>query len=75
MAPTQIVPINEYSDGDPSHRPNNPQWTVVDPPLIYLDKLATGWMEHQGKGNKSKSKRTDIFPDFIQESIPQDFWP
>ncbi|KAI9842657.1 MAG: hypothetical protein M1830_007788, partial [Pleopsidium flavum] len=41
------VPINEYSDGDVSHRPVQPPYTPCEPDL-YLEKLAKKWMGDTG---------------------------
>lgn len=42
------VPIeDDYSDGDPSHRPPIPPYSPCDPGL-YLEKLARKWMEDRG---------------------------
>ena len=48
MAHIQIVRINDVSDGDSKHRPSD-AWTVVDPPTIYLEKLASQWLEARGE--------------------------
>lgn len=47
MGVVEIVPIHPFSDGDPSHVPKA-EWTLVNPPTIYLEKLATSWIENQG---------------------------
>jgi hypothetical protein len=46
---TLTVPINPGSDGDSSHRPAGPIYRKVDPPTIYLEKLATAWLKHKGE--------------------------
>ena len=43
----RIVTINDVSDGDETHRPRNPEWTVADP-SIYLEKLAVQWLQARG---------------------------
>ncbi|CAI6268078.1 unnamed protein product [Periconia digitata] len=40
-----VVPLRPFSDGDPSHKPTNPAMKQVDPPTIYLEKLADEWMK------------------------------
>ena len=44
----QIIPINPHSDGDATRHPK-PQWALVDPPHIYLEKLAVQWLEKRGE--------------------------
>ena len=61
MAPIKIVPINDHSDGDPSNRPSNPEWTIINPPTLYLEKLAKGWLEAQGQPTYG-SKYSDPSP-------------
>jgi hypothetical protein len=45
---TLIVPIKPGSDGDSSHRPAGPSYRLVDPPSIYLEKLASAWVQRRG---------------------------
>lgn len=58
----QIVPINAHSDGDISHQPKK-DWRLVDPPHIYLEKVASLWMEKRGelKPGKFISNRPLIY--------------
>ena len=51
--PAEIVPIELHSDGDTTHRPK-PEWKLVDPPTIYLEKLGTLWMEARGQAKPGK---------------------
>lgn len=61
---TRIVPVNDYSDGDATHRPTNPEWVPVLPPTIYLEKLAVGWLSYRGENiNRSIKYRLDHLPD------------
>ncbi|KAI9817154.1 MAG: hypothetical protein M1827_001266 [Pycnora praestabilis] len=45
---TVIVPINDHSDGDLSHRPTAASLSRIDPG-IYLEKVAAKWMEDRGE--------------------------
>ncbi|KAL9052406.1 MAG: hypothetical protein Q9162_005436 [Coniocarpon cinnabarinum] len=64
MAPVQIVPINGHTDGDPSHRPNDELWTIIDPPTIYLEKIAVQWLQVRGQHvQKGTIYRLDRLPD------------
>lgn len=47
--PTDIVQVNSFSDGDPTHRPKDPAYVPSDPDR-YLRKLATMWMANNGGG-------------------------
>ncbi|KAI9877552.1 MAG: hypothetical protein M1830_003600 [Pleopsidium flavum] len=47
------VPINEYSDGDVSHRPVQPPYTPCEPDL-YLGKLAKKWMGDTGMAEQDQ---------------------
>ncbi|KAF4307376.1 transcription-silencing protein clr2 [Botryosphaeria dothidea] len=56
MAPyagTVVVPIEPYSDGDASQRPTRSDYTLQDPPTIYLEKLAESWMKERGEYHKA----------------------
>ena len=41
---TIVVPIKDFSDGDPNHRPTNPAYRLSDD-THYRKKLAAKWME------------------------------
>lgn len=59
MAPyagTVVVPIEPYSDGDASQRPTRSDYTLQDPPTIYLEKLAESWMKERGEYHKGKMR-------------------
>jgi hypothetical protein len=43
-----VVRIRSISDGDATHRPTNPKYVPVDPPTIYLEKVAQLWMKDRG---------------------------
>lgn len=59
MAPpyagTVVVPIEPYSDGDPTHCPTRAEYRLQDPPAIYLEKLAESWMKERGEFHKGKA--------------------
>ena len=59
---TQIVPINNFSDGDPSHGPKNTAYWMEDPTL-YLEKIATLWMKHRGESVAGVRYVLDRLPD------------
>ncbi|KAI9725677.1 MAG: hypothetical protein M1828_002962 [Chrysothrix sp. TS-e1954] len=46
--PSKIIDVKSYSDGDPSHCPGA-GWVAVVPPTIYLEKLATLWVQNHGQ--------------------------
>ena len=48
-AGTVVVPIQPGSDGDATHRPDRSTHTLVDPPTLYLEKIASLWMESRGE--------------------------
>ena len=44
--PTVAVPLRPGSDGDYTHKPpDNPIWTIVDPPTLYLERLGARWSQ------------------------------
>lgn len=43
----QIVHRPNLSDADPTKVPAKPGYTIVDPPMIYLEKCGELWMERQ----------------------------
>ena len=61
MARIQILPISTASDGDASLRPDS-EWTIVDPPTIYLDKIGQQWAEHSGQARPGKCIRVPHVP-------------
>ncbi|KAF4302545.1 Transcription-silencing protein Clr2 [Botryosphaeria dothidea] len=66
MAPyagTVVVPIEPYSDGDASQRPTRSDYTLQDPPTIYLEKLAESWMKERGEYHKGVTYVLDKLPD------------
>lgn len=40
----QIIKAPDYSDGDPSHRPDTDLRVLIDPELM-LEKIAFKWMQ------------------------------
>lgn len=48
-AGTVVVPIRPGSDGDATHQPDHSTHTLVDPPTLYLEKIASLWMESRGE--------------------------
>ena len=59
----QIVPINTFSDGDPSHVPKTAVYWKEDPPNLYLEKIAILWMQHRGESIAGKRYVLDRLPD------------
>ena len=53
-AGTVVVPIRPGSDGDATHRPDRSTHTLVDPPTLYLEKIASLWMESRGEALPGK---------------------
>ena len=53
-AGTVVVPIRPGSDGDATHRPDHSTHTLVDPPTLYLEKIASLWMESRGEALPGK---------------------
>ncbi|KAF2435955.1 hypothetical protein EJ08DRAFT_645623 [Tothia fuscella] len=52
--PLLTVPIvHGASDGDATHRPTESRYRKIDPPTLYLEKLATGWMKERGDQQRS----------------------
>ena len=46
---TKVISINTFSDGDATHEPKAPGYSKVEPPDVYLEKIATLWMNHRGE--------------------------
>ncbi|KAI9656506.1 MAG: hypothetical protein M1821_004713 [Bathelium mastoideum] len=63
FAPTRIVSINTFSDGDSNQRPKGPGVSKVDPPQIYLEKIASLWMSHRGESVPGVRYVLDRLPD------------
>ncbi|KAF2839296.1 hypothetical protein M501DRAFT_1003873 [Patellaria atrata CBS 101060] len=57
-----IVRINSGSDGDSTHQPTSSSITLVDPPGIYLEKIATLWMKEQRRDRPDVTYRLDRLP-------------
>ena len=51
----QILNIEPHSDGEASHRPK-PEWQLLDPPHIYLEKLALLWLHERGETPRSDTR-------------------
>jgi hypothetical protein len=49
MAGQVIVPLKPGSDADATHRPVGTAYALVDPPTLYLEKLAQQWMKARGE--------------------------
>lgn len=48
--PSQItVPLKSGSDADATHRPVGTAYVLVNPPTLYLEKLAHQWMQARGE--------------------------
>ncbi|KAJ9657762.1 hypothetical protein H2201_008075 [Coniosporium apollinis] len=58
-----VVPINPGSDGDSSHRPTVATHWPIDPPTIYLEKLAALWMASRGETVPGETYILDRLPD------------
>lgn len=58
-----VVPINSGSDGDSSHRPTVATHWLIDPPTIYLEKLAALWMTSRGETVPGETYILDKLPD------------
>ncbi|KAH7138680.1 hypothetical protein B0J11DRAFT_22481 [Dendryphion nanum] len=57
------VPIRRgCSDGDATHRPNNPAIREIDPPTIYLEKIGTLWMKDRGQAISGITYILDSLP-------------
>ncbi|KAF9635892.1 Transcription-silencing protein Clr2 [Lasiodiplodia theobromae] len=61
-AGTVVVPIEPYSDGDPTHCPTRAEYRLQDPPAIYLEKLAESWMKERGEFHKGVAYTLDRLP-------------
>ncbi|KAL0264576.1 hypothetical protein SLS55_000526 [Diplodia seriata] len=57
-----VVPIEPYSDGDPTHCPSRAEFRLQDPPSIYLEKLAESWMKERGEYHKGVTYTLDRLP-------------
>ncbi|KAF2246656.1 hypothetical protein BU26DRAFT_521103 [Trematosphaeria pertusa] len=44
-----VVPLRPGSDGDATHKPTSPSYSEVNPPTIYLERLAAQWMQARGE--------------------------
>lgn len=53
---TDLIEVNDFSDGDPKHVPSGDSFVLSDPEL-YLRKIATKWMEEDGGGVKAGELR------------------
>ncbi|OJD35831.1 transcription-silencing protein clr2 [Diplodia corticola] len=62
LAGAIVVPIEPYSDGDPTHCPNRAEFRLQDPPSIYLEKLAESWMKERGEFHKGVTYTLDRLP-------------
>ncbi|KAF2458163.1 hypothetical protein BDY21DRAFT_214352 [Lineolata rhizophorae] len=63
MAQPVIIPLpSSFSDGDPNHQPGKHGTYLVDPPTIYLEKLADWWMRHRGQKAENVRYRFDRLP-------------
>ncbi|KAF2638215.1 hypothetical protein P280DRAFT_78409 [Massarina eburnea CBS 473.64] len=58
-----VVPLRAASDGDPTHRPVGTGYTEVDPPTLYLEKIATEWMRARGEAAPGISYTLERLPD------------
>ncbi|KAF1954618.1 hypothetical protein CC80DRAFT_493737 [Byssothecium circinans] len=57
-----VVPLRPGCDGDPTHRPTGSSFTEVDPPTLYLEKIATKWMKARGEAQAGVSYILDRLP-------------
>lgn len=57
-----VVPLRPGSDGDASHRPRDPAIKEVDPPTLYLEKLAAQWMKSRGLASAGVTYVLDRLP-------------
>jgi hypothetical protein len=50
MSPNRVVVrLRPGSDADPTHVPKQDHYTQINPPTIYLEKIADQWMASQGQ--------------------------
>ncbi|OCK75072.1 hypothetical protein K432DRAFT_409333 [Lepidopterella palustris CBS 459.81] len=59
---TVIVPIRPGSDGDATHRPDSSTYTLVDPPMQYLEKIGQLWMESRNEAHPGVRYVLDRLP-------------
>jgi hypothetical protein len=59
---TVVVRLRPGSDADAMHRPVGSSFTEVNPPTIYLEKIATEWMKARGEAQPGVS--------YILERLP-----
>jgi hypothetical protein len=58
-----VVPIRPgCSDGDALHVPKQGQYTQVDPPTLYLEKIAQQWMQRRGEARPDSKYILDRLP-------------
>jgi hypothetical protein len=72
-AGTVVVPIRPGSDGDATHQPDHSTHTLVDPPTLYLEKIASLWMESRGEALPGKFYHIYI-PFFFQCYFRRQTW-
>jgi hypothetical protein len=60
---TQIISTNTLSDGDPIHLPKTEAYWQEEPPTIYLEKLASLWMDHRSEMRQGVRYVLDKLPD------------
>lgn len=58
-----VVPLRPGSDGDATHRPVGASFSQVDPPTLYLEKLADQWMKRRGEARPGVSYILERLPD------------
>lgn len=50
IMPTVVVPLRLGSDGDYTHKPpDNSNWTIIDPPSLYLERVGLQWMQDRNE--------------------------
>ncbi|KAF2112163.1 hypothetical protein BDV96DRAFT_602611 [Lophiotrema nucula] len=61
-AGTVVVPLRPGSDGDASHSPPNPNFSQINPPTLYLDKIGTMWMQRRGEARPGVAYTLEALP-------------
>ncbi|KAL8688813.1 MAG: hypothetical protein Q9218_005364 [Villophora microphyllina] len=61
IGPVTTIKGPEYSDADASHRPNKPTYTRANEE-IFMQKVATRWMQEQGLAQAGRTYSLDKLP-------------
>lgn len=60
--PIMVLPVNNYSDGDSTHRPTRENYLHFGQDEGYLEKLATLWVDHRGEKKRQARYFLDQLP-------------